>query len=168
MVGDRRLSAWILILTVNSDGIVPFRARPVIARVRPGGAFRRVVLIGAWIAGPSHAAGVENKRAEIEVAVEGLVVAPFDGDENRLWVVPGAPQKPVFHTAKHSLERPRFLFRRASVGLIPYQIERARSGGFEQLLLLPSVHGIAEAACQPEHFRSRLGPLARVAVVEDS
>src|SRR5579864_7983492 len=68
---------------------------------------------------------------------------------------------------KNRAQGPVLLLGAARLGLKPDQVESLGSrAGLEQMLFLPSIHGLAEAARQPKHLGSKIGAVMRVGKVE--
>src|SRR5437016_1004747 len=167
VITDGRFGGLVLILMINRHRVVRLGAHAVVGPALRAEIARKVVVVRSEVEGPANSAGVENERAEIQMAVIDLVVSALDANEDGIGILPGAAHECHLYAMEDGVQRPAILFRAASLGLIPDEVQRIRvPAGLEQLLLLPGVHGLEKSAREPKHFRSRLGAVMSIGVVE--
>src|SRR5690349_24942720 len=106
MIGNWSLGARILVVIIDRDRVVRLGPHAVITPALSSEISGQIVVVRPEVERPSHAAGIENKGTQIEVAVIGFVISALHTDENRLRIVPGAAEKRNLDAVKNGVQRP--------------------------------------------------------------
>src|ERR1700733_12024499 len=98
-----------------------------------------------------------------------FVVPSLYGEEQSIWIFPGAAEEDALACRKHRVERPQWWLWWLGVTLIPDQIKRfSLPRLIREPLLLPRERRVRVASRQPEHSGFRRKLVCGVAVVERS
>ncbi len=106
-------SPGVLVLSLDRQGIVRLGAQAVVIPSLLTEVARQVVIVAAEIQGPALTQFVKNEGSQIQMAVIGPVVAPFETDEEGILVVPGGVEERDIDSPEELIKRRRRAVRRS-------------------------------------------------------
>src|SRR6516225_11376855 len=148
--------------------------KPVIGETKLTEILRQVVIIGAEIERPALAKRVENERAEVQMAMVRLVVAPLKRQIERVRIVPAAAESCHVDAVKECIEGKVGVERRSAVRIPlkpvgdsrrPDHVEDRRVV-VDNAPFAPGVDRLCELFRQPKHLRGRASVGSGVSVIE--
>ncbi len=115
---------------------------------------RQIVVVRSSLVYPTHTQSLQDKIAEIEMPVVDVGRAAFVGDENGVFILPGAAERCHLHTSEILVERQiRKLKVFIEARFIPKQIVRQASPRSAGDAAVPSCKGrLIKPVRQPEHL----------------